>query len=113
MARTLDSDASHRRGIGQRERPQHGFRDTICGMHFGGFHNESDFELVILAEFTSDEELMVVRALLEAEGIECVCPSMYSGRHGEGSVALRVRQQDLAQARAILDAPCEPDAADE
>jgi hypothetical protein len=82
-------------------------------MHFGGFHDESGLELVTLAEFSSEEELMVVRALLEAEGIECFAPTMYSGRHGERSVPLRVRQHDLVQARAILDAPCEPDAGDQ
>lgn len=70
----------------------------------------ADSELVTLAEFTSEEELVVVQTLLEAEGIDCFCPTMYSGRHGGGRFALRLRQEDLAQARAILDAPCQPGA---
>jgi Putative prokaryotic signal transducing protein len=75
---------------------------------------EGGSELVTLAAFASEQEFLVVRALLESEGIECFCPNLYSGLYTEGrthrGITLQVRQEDLAKARAILEAPCEPGA---
>lgn len=74
---------------------------------------ESASELVELGECDSEQELVVVRALLESEGIECFGPiltSAYFGRLGPQGTAplkLNVRKEDLAAARAILDAPLE------
>ena len=86
------------------------FRGTISGVNFH-VNFDGDSELVTLASFASEQEFLVVRALLESEGIECFCPNVYSGLYTEGrrhgGITLQVRQEDLAQARAILDAPCE------
>ncbi len=78
-------------------------------------HYEGDSEWVMLGECDSEHELLVVRALLESEGIECFTPiisSRYEGRTVEGGILLQVRQSDLAKARAILDAPIELPAAE-
>ena len=70
---------------------------------------ENEPEWVELGECDSEQELLVVRALLESEGIECLSPIIYEyeGRTAEGGFPLHVRQADLAKARAILDAPVE------
>lgn len=72
---------------------------------------EADSELVTLAEFSSEQEYLVVRALLESEGIECSYPiisSRYHGRTDGGTIRLQIRREDLATARALMDAPTEP-----
>ena len=76
------------------------------------FH-ESDNELVMLGECESEHELLVVRALLESEGIECFTPmisSRYEGRTAEGGIPLQVRRADLEKARALLEATPESSA---
>ncbi len=80
---------------------------------------QSDSELVELGECDSEQELLVVRALLESEGIECCGPLLTSAvgvsKRGDGGLKLLVRKEDLAAARALLDAPLEdpPDASDD
>ena len=79
---------------------------------------QPDSELVELGECDSEQELLVVRGLLESEGIECFCPiisSRYYGPGNTGGISLKVRREDLDAARAILDAPIEgsPDASDD
>jgi hypothetical protein len=79
---------------------------------------ESDSELVELGECDSEQELLVVRALLESQGIECFCPiisSRYYGISNTGGISLKVRRENLEAARVILDAPIEnpPDASDD
>ena len=80
----------------------------------GSWHNpcmdfgfNADSELVTVAEFPTEEEFLVVRALLESEGIECCDPMITSRYHGqiEGGIRLQVRAGDLAAARALLEAP--------
>ena len=68
---------------------------------------EAESELVTLAEFPTEQEFLVVRALLESEGIECSFPAITSRYHGriEGGIRLQVRERDWAAARALLDAP--------
>jgi len=68
-------------------------------------------ELVTLAEFSSPQEFLIARGLLESEGIECFCPDYYSGLYVESRAkryTLQVRSEDLLAARALLDAPHEP-----
>ena len=71
---------------------------------------DGESELVMLGECDSEQELMVVRGLLESEGIECFSPKLEWTSHIDksGSFPLQVRQQDLAKARALLDATIEP-----
>ncbi len=73
------------------------------------FH-ESDLELVMLGECDSAQELLVVRGLLESEGIECFrseLGSIEDLRKLADGLTLYVRKGDLAKARAILEAPVE------
>ena len=68
---------------------------------------EGDSDWVMLGECDSEHELLVVRALLESEGIECFTPilsSRYEGRTAEGGIPLQVHQADLEKARALLEA---------
>lgn len=76
---------------------------------------EADSELVTLAEFPTEQEFLVVRALLESEGIECSYPVITSRYHGrvEGGIRLQVKERDLAAARALLEAPAETEDAEE
>jgi len=70
---------------------------------------QPESEVVELGECDSEQELLVVRALLESEGIDCSGPVLTSAfRHGVDNLKLYVRKEDLAAARAILDAPVEP-----
>jgi hypothetical protein len=65
---------------------------------------ESDYEIVELGECDSEQELLVVRALLESEGIECSGPVITSGWRVPGGLRVYVLKEDLAAARGILDA---------
>ncbi len=67
---------------------------------------EGDSQWVELGECDSLQELMVVRGLLESEGIECFCPTVDRHAHKGGypGFPLHVQQADLAKARALLDA---------
>lgn len=70
----------------------------------GDWSFEDDSELVILTHAASEEELVVLRGLLESAGIECFCPEFYSRGHrrmAEG-IPLRVKRGDLEDARALL-----------
>ncbi len=75
---------------------------------------DSNSELVMLAQFSSEQEFLVVRGLLEAEGIECFCSNLNFSRMSgiymgmAGGITVQVRSADLADARAILDEPGEP-----
>ncbi len=89
--------------------------DIILRMDF-----PNDSELIELGECDSEQELLVVRALLESEGIECCsCPLSTSAagvsERQDGGLKLYVRKEDLSTAHAILDAPLEnqPDASDD
>ena len=69
---------------------------------------DGDSELVMLGECDSVQELMVVRGLLESEGIECFRSELGTiedfKRLGDG-LTLFVRRDELAKAHAILEAP--------
>jgi hypothetical protein len=74
---------------------------------------ESNAELATLARFSSEEEFLVARGLLEAAGIECFCSNLYfsrmSGIYGmAGGITVQVLREELADARAILDDPGKP-----
>jgi len=71
-------------------------------------------ELVPLAQFGSEQEFLVARGLLEAAGIECFCSNVnfsrmtgiYNGM--AGGITVRVRREELDDARAILNDPGKP-----
>jgi hypothetical protein len=68
---------------------------------------EGDSDWVMLGECDSEQELLVVRALLESEGIECLAPRIfcdYEGRPTDAGFPLQVHQADLEKARALLEA---------
>ncbi|MGC2208767.1 MAG: DUF2007 domain-containing protein [Candidatus Korobacteraceae bacterium] len=75
---------------------------------------DSSSELVPVANFGSEQEFLVARALLEAAGIECFCSNVnfsrmtgiYAGM--SGGITVRVRREELADARAILNDPGKP-----
>ena len=81
-----------------------------CARFYKLMFHESDNELVMLGECDSVQELMVVRGLLESEGIECFRSELGAiedlKKLGDG-LTLYVWQGDLAKARALLDAPVE------
>jgi Putative prokaryotic signal transducing protein len=75
---------------------------------------ESNAELVRLARFSSEEEFLVARGLLEAAGIECFCSNLYFSRMSGiyngmwGGIAVKVRREEWADACAILNDPGKP-----
>ncbi|HUO60938.1 MAG TPA: hypothetical protein VMU24_09745 [Candidatus Acidoferrales bacterium] len=77
---------------------------------------QGDSEFVELGECDSEQEFLVVRALLESEGIECLSPRLWNtaliDKRGYEPFTIGVRQGDLARARKILDTYVEaqPDA---
>jgi hypothetical protein len=78
----------------------------------------SDGEVVELGECDNEQEMLVVRSLLDAEGVACSGPMLTTGgvsRYCPGGLKLYVRKEDLEGARAILDAAVEvpPDASDD
>ena len=77
-------------------------------------HKESS-ELVVVAQFLMEQEFLFARGRLESAGIECFCSNEYLSRISSGiyngmtgGIALKVRQCDMADARAILDDPGKP-----
>jgi hypothetical protein len=76
--------------------------------------DDGSSELVPLAKFGSEQEFLVARALLETAGIECFCSNLnfsrmtgiYNGM--AGGITVRVRREELADARAILNDPGKP-----
>ena len=75
---------------------------------------EGDSDWVELGECDSPQELMVVRGLLESEGIECICPTLdrYAHKGDYQGFPLQVHQADLEKARALLEATPEVPAAE-
>ena len=76
---------------------------------------DSEPELVTVAQFLMEQEFLFARGRLESAGIECFCSDEYLGRISSGiyngmtgGIALQVRREDLADARAILDDPGKP-----
>lgn len=74
-----------------------------------------DSDLVVVARFLMEQEFLFARGRLESAGIECFCSNEYLSRISSGiyngmtgGIALQVRQQDLADARAILNDPGKP-----
>jgi len=74
-----------------------------------------DSDLVVVARFLMEQEFLFARGRLESAGIECFCSNEYLSRISSGiyngmtgGIALQVRQQDLAAARAILNDPGNP-----
>jgi hypothetical protein len=74
-----------------------------------------DSDLVVVARFLMEQEFLFARGRLESAGIECFCSNEYLSRISSGiyngmtgGIALQVRQQDLADARAILNDPGNP-----
>jgi hypothetical protein len=72
-------------------------------------------ELVVVAQFLMEQEFLFARGRLESAGIECFCSNEYLSRISSGiyngmtgGIALKVRREDLADARAILDDPGTP-----
>jgi hypothetical protein len=76
--------------------------------------DDGSSELVPLAQFGSEQEFLVARGLLEAAGIECFCSNLnfsrmtgiYNGM--AGGITVRVRREELDDARAILNDPGRP-----
>jgi len=86
------------------------FYETILSMG-----NDADSELVVVAQFLMEQEFLFARGRLESAGIECFCSNEYLSRISSGiyngmtgGIALKVRREDLADARAILDDPGKP-----
>jgi hypothetical protein len=76
---------------------------------------EADNELVTLAHFMMEQEFLFARGRLESAGIECFSSNEYLSRISSGiyngmtgGIALKVRQEDLEDARAILNDPGKP-----
>jgi hypothetical protein len=76
---------------------------------------DEDSDLVVVARFLMEQEFLFARGRLESAGIECFCSNEYLSRISSGiyngmtgGIALQVRQQDLADARAILNDPGKP-----
>ncbi len=76
---------------------------------------DSNPELVVVAQFLLEQEFLFARGRLESAGIECFCSNEYLSRISSGiyngmtgGIALKVRQEDVADARAILDDPGQP-----
>jgi hypothetical protein len=75
---------------------------------------DSSSELVAVAQFGSEQEFLLARGLLAAAGIECFCSNLnfsrmtgiYNGM--AGGITVRVRREELADARAILNDPGKP-----
>jgi hypothetical protein len=78
---------------------------------------QPDSAPVDFAEFDSEQEFLVVRALLESQGIECFSPMLISAmkisKRSEQGLTLQVREEDVDAARAILEAPFQAEASDE
>jgi hypothetical protein len=78
-------------------------------------HSNPDSELCVVAQFLMEQEFLFARGRLESAGIECFCSNEYLSRISSGiyngmtgGIALKVRREDLADARAILDDPGKP-----
>ena len=76
---------------------------------------DPDAELCVVAQFLMEQEFLFARGRLESAGIECFCPDEYLGRISSGiyngitgGIALKVRREDLDDARAILADPGQP-----
>jgi hypothetical protein len=72
-------------------------------------------DLVVVAQFLMEREFLFARGRLESAGIECFCVNEYLSRISSGiyngmtgGIALKVRRQDLDDARAILNDPGKP-----
>ena len=83
--------------------------------HNSRMGDEEDSELVVVAQFLMEQEFLFARGRLESAGIECFCSNEYLSRISSGiyngmtgGIALKVRQEDVADARAILDDPGKP-----
>jgi Putative prokaryotic signal transducing protein len=76
--------------------------------------DELNPELATLAEFSSEGEFVVARGLLEAAGIECFCSNLYFSRMSgiyngmAGGITVKMRREELSDARAILNDPGRP-----
>jgi hypothetical protein len=57
--------------------------------------------LVTIARFANQEDLMIASALLQSAGIECVALNPFSVRFGQ-YVELQVYESDAEDARAML-----------
>jgi len=86
------------------------FRVTIQSMDAN-----ADSGLVVVAQFLMEQEFLFARGRLESAGIECFCSDEFLSRISSGiyngmtgGIALKVRKEDLADARAILDDPGKP-----
>jgi hypothetical protein len=86
------------------------FYETIPSMG-----DNTDSEFVLVAQFLMEQEFLFARGRLESAGIECFCSNEYLSRISSGiyngmtgGIALKVRREDLADARAILDDPGKP-----
>ena len=76
---------------------------------------DPDSELVVAAHFLMEQEFLFARGRLESAGIECFCSNEYLSRISSGiyngmtgGIALKVRREDLEDARAILNDPGKP-----
>ena len=76
---------------------------------------ETASELVVVARFLMEQEFLFARGRLESVGIECFSANEYLSRISSGiyngmtgGIELRVRREDLADARAILNDPGAP-----
>ncbi len=72
-------------------------------------------ELVTVAHFLVEQQFLFARGRLESAGIECFCSNEYLSRISSGiyngitgGIALKVRREDLDDARAILNDPGKP-----
>jgi hypothetical protein len=69
---------------------------------------ENGDDFVDLAEFSDENEFLIVRRLLESAGIECLSPDY--PRHKLERYLLQVRKQDIETARALMKPLPDPDA---
>jgi Putative prokaryotic signal transducing protein len=78
-------------------------------------NEDGNSELVMVAQFLMEQEFLFARGRLESAGIECFCANEYLSRISggmyngmTGGIELKVKREDLADARAILNDPGTP-----